>query len=435
MTSLRWIHILLMHAYGGAISLAGAIGHRKAQGWKRMRQGQLIRLRRATEKLGEFEQWHWFHCSSVGEFEQARPVMEKYRQRHPEAPVLLTFFSSSGWDAFQAKPPVWWRSTDVVAALPLDTPRRVRSFLEALTVSGSKAPAVAWLALTKYDVWPELIRALANRGIKKGVFAAHVIEGRWPFRTGGAGHRRAWRQLDFVWTQGEESTAPLDKFGIVPVVFGDPRFDRVVEFVAEAHRTHDEVLEQWVGGRVCLIIGSAWPEEISAALEIWHDELAMIVVPHEWKGSDVTNWKEQWKKKGANPVVWSDYRASNAAAELPPGHVLLVDAMGHLMRLYAHADAAIVGGGFGSGVHNTLEPAVHGLPVWTGPRGTRFREIQAMQELGCLTVCNSEEEMVRDVRTHLANSKELKRKGQLAKEFAESQQGAAEALVEALSSL
>ena len=376
-------HGFMMRLYRVGIIIAAACGHAKARGWLAMRRNRLDALRSATSRLKPGQQWMWFHCASVGEYEQARPVMESWRTLHPDDAFLLSFYSASGWDAFAHRQPEWWAATDHVTAMPLDVGAAVRCFIEA---AGGPAH-LKGLLFAKYDVWPTLVSLLTTNGVPVGLFAGHVLPGRWPFRFGGGYHRQAWRAMQSIWVQTESSLSTLKMFGISADVGGDPRFDRVLE--AARQHNPDEALQAWVNKRPCLVVGSAWQPEWDAARLAWKKGQCAIIVPHEWTSAGIAAEAIRWEAAGARPVVWSAHRSENARADLPDGDVLIVDATGELLDAYAVADFAVVGGGFGHGVHNTLEPAAHGKWILVGPRVARFAEVAALEKAGGLTVCDS----------------------------------------------
>jgi 3-deoxy-D-manno-octulosonic-acid transferase len=430
---MRWIHELVMQLYGLVIGLAASAGYTKAIAWKRMRLDSLDHIRTTT---AAGRTWCWVHCASVGEFEQARPVMEAYRESRPKASFLLTFFSPSGTDFFVKNQPSWWRVDDAMAAFPLDTRRGVARFLKTLTREGESKPAVEWAAAVKYEVWPEWLRQLRAADVPCVLLAAHVIAGRWPFRIGGAWYRKAWRLFDAIWVQQPISVEVLQGFGIDATVGGDPRFDRVFQAVEEAKKNPDQALNEWVKGRLCVVAGSAWGEEQEALQKApWSDESCLIIVPHEWSAASIQEQKSRWENLGKNVVIWSEYRAKDTMARLPEGDVMLVDAMGFLTRIYAVADVAVVGGGFGAGIHNTLEPAAYGIPIWTGPNTQRFAEAEAMKERGCLQTASTIEELAGELEVALCDRSALTREGAVALAFAHENRGAGERLAKGLLNL
>jgi len=419
----RWMHILVIGAYGAAIRALARMGHAKAKGWVRMRENSFTELQEATQKLPQGTRWMWFHCASAGEFEQARPVMEVWRERNPEDALLLTFYSASGWDTFARRGMPGWRATDHLSAMPLDLPGPVNAFLRAAT-GESGWGKVRGMLCAKYDVWPVLTSALVQRGIPVGVFAAHVLPGRWPFRAGGGFQQDAWRQLPMVSVQTESSVDALHAYGVPSEVHGDPRFDRVLQAV-EAHQP-DAELVKWVGGRPCLVVGSGWSPEMLAAMKAWQPGLCAVVVPHEWTTHGIEEQRKNWEAQGAQPVVWSACRGTDSRASIPQGDVLLVDTVGELLGLYAVADVALVGGGFGKGVHNTLEPAAHGAFVLVGPEVGRFREVKELELAGGLAVSETQQVLIQKLREVWAHSEEGKASGLRALAYARSSRGAGE---------
>lgn len=412
------MHTLAMRLYRFSIRLAAAGGNAKAQGWFAMRNGSAERLAKATDNLQPGQSWMWFHCASVGEFEQARPVMEAWRALHPEDAFLLTFYSPSGWNAFASRQPDWWCQGDHAEALPLDLVADVKQFVS----SAGASERISGLLLAKYDVWPNLIRVLAECGVPTGLFAGHVLPGRWPFRVGGSYQREAWKALDRIWVQSEDSVNVLASFGVRAEAAGDPRYDRVVQ--AAENCSEDAALRAWIRERPCAVIGSAWGAEANAALASWLPGQCMLVVPHEWTDASIRDLGAQWRARGAEPVIWSKHRAASRDAQLPPGDVLIVDAMGELLALYAHAQVAVVGGGFGKGVHNTLEPAANGAPVLVGPNVGRFAEVAALQKAGALEVCRTPSELSASLSAALQNEDACEQKGAAARAVARRNAGA-----------
>jgi len=376
-------HGMAMRLYRAGIGLAAACGHAKARGWLAMRKGRLEALSAATSRLNPGQQWMWFHCASVGEYEQARPVMEAWRSLYPGDAFMLSFYSASGWDAFTRRQPEWWAAADHATAMPLDVSTSMRSFVQA--AGGAKR--LRGLLFAKYDVWPTLVTLLAQAGIPVGLFAGHVLPGRWPFRWGGGYQRQAWKAMRSVWVQTEASLPTLSTYGVNAEVAGDPRFDRVLNAVAQ-HQP-DQALQTWVNDRPCLVVGSAWQPEWDAAREAWQEGKCAVVVPHEWSAEGITAEASRWEAMGARAVVWSAHRSADARAALPAGDVLIIDAMGELLDAYAVADVVVVGGGFGAGVHNTLEPAAHGKRILVGSEVGRFAEVAALETIGALSICLS----------------------------------------------
>ena len=411
-------HGLAMWLYRAGIGLAASCGHAKARGWLAMREGRIAALGVATSRLQPGQQWMWFHCASVGEYEQARPVMEAWRSSHPGDAFLLSFYSASGWEAFTRRQPEWWTAADHVTAMPLDVSTSMRSFVQA----AGGAERLRGLLFAKYDVWPTLVAELTQARVPVGLFAGHVLPGRWPFRWGGGYQRQAWKDMRRVWVQTEASLPTLSAHGVNAEVAGDPRFDRVLDAVGQ-HQP-DQALQTWVNDRPCLVVGSAWQPEWDAAYEAWQEGQCAIVVPHEWTVESIAAEATRWEAMGARPVVWSAHRSQDARAILPEGDVLIVDAMGELLDSYTVADVVVVGGGFGNGVHNTLEPAAHGKRILVGPNVERFAEVAALRAAGALSVFGSPSALREAIQTALQDVEASRRAGLKAAEYANQHAGA-----------
>ena len=417
-------HGIAMRVYRAGIGLVAAFGHAKARGWLAMREGRLEALGVATSRLKPGQQWMWFHCASVGEYEQARPVMEAWRSLHPRDAILLSFYSASGWEAFTRRQPEWWTAVDHVTAMPLDVSASVRPFVKA----AGGANHLRGLLFAKYDVWPTLVAELTQARVPVGLFAGHVLPGRWPFRWGGGYQRQAWKEMRRVWVQTETSLSTLSAHGVNAEVAGDPRFDRVLEAVGQ-HQP-DQLLQSWVNDRPCLVVGSAWQSEWDAAREAWQEGQCAIVVPHEWTAEGIATEASRWEAMGARPVVWSAHRSRDARAALPKGDVLIVDTMGELLDVYAVADVVVVGGGFGNGVHNTLEPAAHGKRILVGMEVGRFAEVAALEKIGALSVCNSPSALCEAIHSALGNLEASRSQGANAAEYAHQNAGAGLAIAQ-----
>jgi len=318
----------------------------------------------------------WFHCASLGEFEQATPVIKKYIALHSSTPILLTFFSPSGYEPVVTNQPKWLRPMDEVCALPFDTPSRVRSFLKSIDYK------VKFFAMCKYDVWPNLISELSNSNIPTYVFAAHITEGSQVLKS--SFMRWNWAKLTCVLTQSQESTNLLSEKGINAKTIGDPRVDRVIELANSA--SPPKGLMDWKGDAQLVVAGSTWgPEEVSLTTLPWSDSKKLIVAPHDVSEQNIKR------------VLYLFNATSRIASLMSEGKfdtpVIIVDSIGKLTSIYILADLAVVGGGFGKGIHNILEPAANGLPVVTGPNIFRFREACDLLADGVLSVASEQNKL------------------------------------------
>lgn len=356
--------------YHAAIRLS-ARWNPKAAAWVKGRQGLWERLQ---AKAPQLHGCLWMHCASAGEFEQGRPVLEAIRQARPDVPVLLTFFSSSGVEAHS-------RSTLAthVDYLPPDGPHNARHLMRLLR------PRAA--VFVKYEFWYHHLVALHREAVPTFLISATFREGQPFFRWYGSAWRRMLRCFTAIAVQNEASRALLMRLGPLPVhLGGDTRFDRVAA-IAQA-REEVPLAHAFAGNGPVLVAGSTWPNDerllAETLLAMGRSAPKCLVAPHEMLEGPLAELERSFPKPLAR---WSELertRPENIAATLGAGShgTLLVDRMGLLSRIYRYGHVAYVGGGFGEGIHNLLEPAAWGLPVIFGPKHAKFPEALALIQAG-----------------------------------------------------
>ena len=314
----------------------------------------------------------WFHASSLGEFEQGRPLMEAVRRTHPEYQILLSFFSPSGYTVRQD-----YAGADVVVYLPSDRSSSVRRFLDL--ARPSKAIFI------KYDFWPTMLYELRERGIPTYLISAIFRPDQLFFRPWGKWYLRLLTLFEHLYVQDEDSRQLLQRHGITAVsVAGDTRFDRVIE-IANAARAIPEaaVLE----GKV-LVAGSTWPEDEAILLPYFNrlgKEYKLIIAPHEIHEEHLQAIEAQLTR----PSIRYSQLQAGATGDYD---CLIIDCFGLLSSIYRYGRYAWVGGGFGKSVHNTLEAAVYGIPVFFGPEVHKHREVRELIQRGLGFVLHSEED-------------------------------------------
>lgn len=349
-----------MHLYFLCIRLAAMLGHKKA---RKLVEGQA----QAVEKIREARsRWKaedkgkrdegpiWFHAASVGEFEQARPIIERLKKEHPEKRVLLTFFSPSGYEMRKD-----YGVVDLVTYLPFATRRRVRAFLDEVK------PSVA--VFVKYEFWPAYLRELKRRKIQTFLISAIFRPKQLFFWPWGRPYRNLLKAFTRLYVQDEASAALLRKYGLEQVtVAGDTRFDRVSTIASR--EVELPLVEQFCAGKT-IVAGSTWPEDetlLARYLEE-REDVRLVLVPHEINAEHLhrifLTFKGQY-------IRYSEATPGNIAT----CRVMMVDTLGMLSQLYRYATVGYVGGGFGAGIHNTIEAAVYGIPVLFGPNHYKFRE-------------------------------------------------------------
>lgn len=352
------------------ISLATALYHAgirmavpflpKARAWV---EGRKTMWNRLGERAAELDGCLWMHCASVGEFEQGRPVLEAIKRERPDIPVLLTFFSPSGYEARKGHA----LATHVEYLPPDGTANAAR--LQRLV-----RPRAA--LFIKYEFWHAHLHALKAAGVPTFLVSAIFRPSQPFFQWYGRAHRSMLACFDHLFVQDEASRDLLAGIGIHHVtVSGDTRFDRVSAVVEQ-----DEVLARAQAFRTAaatlvLVAGSTWPadEDLLAEGLAAHPGLRSILAPHELDDRHLQATVHRFP----GPVArWGEEDRSAGV------RTLLMDRMGYLSRLYKYGDMTYVGGGFGSGIHNTLEPAAWGRPVIFGPHHARFAEARGLIDAG-----------------------------------------------------
>ena len=316
------------------------------------------------EKLDPGAEYVWFHASSLGEFEQGRPMIEKMRAEHPEYRILLTFFSPSGY-----LPAKNYQQADIVCYLPFDTRRSVRRFLDLVR------PKMAFFI--KYEFWLNYLLELKRRSIPVYSVSSIFRRGQVFFKPWGGSYRLALHCFDHLFVQNDESKALLKSVGVEKAtVVGDTRFDRVAKILEQARQLPlvDAFLED---GRKVFVAGSSWGEDEAVYMPYFnaHRDWKLIIASHEVNEERVSAIVSQYE--GAC-VRYSTATIDEARC----ADCLIVDCYGLLSSIYRYATVAYVGGGFGAGIHNVLEAAVYGVPVFFGPNNAKFQEARSLKACG-----------------------------------------------------
>jgi 3-deoxy-D-manno-octulosonic-acid transferase len=362
----------------------------------------------------------WMHCSSLGEFEQGRPVVEALRRQSPRARIVLTFFSPSGYTAKKD-----YEGADYIYYLPLDSQANARRFIDLV-----KPTLVLWV---KYDYWYYFLVELKKRNIPvlliSGIFRADQPFFKWYGRL----HRYMLDCFTHLFVQTEASRALLERrrLGERVSVSGDTRFDRVIEIAAEGAPL--PLIETFCGGRVVVVAGSTW-EEDEEELDHYantHPEIRFIVAPHEITEDRLVE-AERLFRHCVRYSVWvgGDGGVRTTRMGWPAPNVLLIDNIGMLSRLYRYATITYVGGGFGDdGVHNVLEAAVYGKPVVFGPVIEKYIEAVELTESGGGIVIDSALEAEKVFDRLLHDPRECREIGEASYQYVDSKKGATEKIV------
>jgi 3-deoxy-D-manno-octulosonic-acid transferase len=401
------LYNLGIRLYGLGIHIA-AIFNAKAGKWVSGRKNYWRSLPDVSK-----EKVVWFHCASLGEFEQGRPVIENWKDEFPNDFILVTFFSPSGYEVKKND-----KIADFITYLPLDTPRNARRF-----VSHFKPKSTFFV---KYEFWLNFIRKAKESG--SNIYGISVLfrSNQRFFKWYGKQFREALRSFDFLFLQREENQALLERYDINnTVVAGDTRYDRV------ANRVESEIkngyFEQWrFSNEPILVIGSSWPDDEALLIPLINDKTIsskVILAPHEVDDRHIVEIEALLNVTYQKYTDLSDENMPNGDTR-----VILLDCIGVLAEAYKYGSIAYVGGGFGSGLHNILEPAVFGLPVIFGPEFNKFPEAFDFISAGIANSIMDEDDFIEAYKEFNA-SEDI---GGLTKTFIKSRIGATKIIIETI---
>ncbi len=355
----------------------------------------------------------WIHSSSLGEFEQAKPIIARLKELYPDLRIVVTFFSPSGYEHSRNYP-----LADAISYIPFDTRSAARRFLDLLT------PDVA--VMVRYDIWPNHIWELARRGIPVVIANATMRRQtlrRFTFLRGF--HRHVYNSMQCILTVSEADRQTFGAFRLnhpTVSVVGDTRYDQVSIRSRDARR-RDLIPSRILRNRKVFVVGSSWPEDedviLPAFLQLQEEisDAIMILVPHEPSVDHLEEVEHRLSGK-ATTIRFS------ALNEYRDERIIIVDSVGLLLVLYAYAHIAYVGGSFRQGVHNVLEAAVYGIPVLFGPRHWNSQEAVMLLERGGGFVVQNSEELVRTLRNLLLDEQAHSFSGERAASFVQTHVGA-----------
>jgi 3-deoxy-D-manno-octulosonic-acid transferase len=408
------IYNLIIHLYGDSISVA-ALFSSKARKWVDGRKGLFQRIESAvggrrlavggrrsvvsgrrlavglqddSDKIilptadCQLPTLIWFHCASLGEFEQGRPVIEAFREGHPDWKILLTFFSPSGYEIRKN-----YEGADYIFYLPLDTPGNARKFIRLVR------PSI--VVFVKYEFWFHFLDILYKEKIPVYIISAIFRPQQHFFKWYGGWTRKQLKKVTGFFVQDQVSEGLLRAQGIERVIVsGDTRFDRVAAIAGNTKSF--PLVEKFVAQSTIFLAGSTWPadeELIVKLIEVYGDKMKFIIAPHEVHKARIEALRDKipnsrFQIPNYQVKLFSALTEDNAVS----CNLLIIDGIGYLSHLYQYATIAYIGGGFGVGIHNILEAAAFGKPVIFGPKFEKFREaVDLIEAGGAFPVNNSEQ--------------------------------------------
>lgn len=334
----------------------------------------------AVKKIHQFiqksDKTMWFHCSSLGEYEQGLPVFNEAKKLFPNHKVILTFFSPSGYEIRKNA-----EIADIVAYLPFDTKKNAKQFIQAVH------PDIT--IYVKYEIWPNMLNELHKTNSHSILISALFRKNQSIFKWYSAPARKALLTFNHIFTQNESSKHMLNSIGYNAItVAGDTRFDRVTNQLKQNNNL--DFIEEFKQKSLCVVIGSSWPEDEKVMIDFIntkaHNNTKFIIAPHNIKAQQIKQLQKSIQKK---TVLYSEKENK----QLSDYQVFIIDTIGLLSKIYNYADVAYVGGAMGTtGLHNTLEPATFGVPIVIGKNYSKFPEAEAMIAKGGMkTIANIEE--------------------------------------------
>lgn len=357
------VYNTLIRGYSFAIKLAAPF-HSKA--WK-LTKGHQNLLSYIEQQLKDVKGPRvWFHCASLGEFEQGRPVMEAFKQQYPDYHIILTFFSPSGYEVRKT-----YAGADFIYYLPIDTPENARRFVAAVM------PQLAFFV--KYEFWHNYLSLLHQNNIPtllvSGIFRPEQLF----FKKNARFYRQMLFFFDHLFLQNEESVTLLESIGVQNTsLSGDTRFDRVAAICSEPKKI--PLAEAFKNEQPLLVVGSSWPADLQVITPLllnYKGKLKCIIAPHEVDEPHLQEAENQLQGLNVKRFSQTDEEKASLA------DVLLIDNVGMLSALYALGDFAYVGGSFGKGLHNILEAATFGMPIFFGNQAYyKFQEAKDLTEQG-----------------------------------------------------
>jgi 3-deoxy-D-manno-octulosonic-acid transferase len=407
--SMKHLYNFGIRCYTAAIAIA-ALTNPKAKLWHNGRKGLIehIEQRLATRSK---KQRVWIHAASLGEFEQARPIIEKIDELGIGTEIIVTFFSPSGYEIRKTYP-----LAKEIFYLPADTPSNAKRFIDAIN------PSIA--IFIKYDFWLNYLTELRHRQIPTYLVSAIFREESIFFKPWGEIWRNALSTFRTMFVQNDTSKILLNRLGYDNcIVAGDTRFDRVSAIANSGNRV--PIIESFRGNKATFVAGSTWRKDEDILVDLANDnpDVKFVIAPHEIENNNIENIRKRCR---GGAICYTECCDSTNYDNY---QVLILNTIGLLSTAYKYATWAYVGGGFGAGIHNTLEPAIYGLPIAFGPRYEKFNEAVEMIARGGARCINNYNELSEWFAPLRNNSNEWQRAHTATREYTDKNRGATELIV------
>ncbi|SDQ24755.1 3-deoxy-D-manno-octulosonic acid transferase [Flagellimonas zhangzhouensis] len=359
----------------------------------------------------------WMHVASLGEFEQGLPILERLRIQYPYHKLILSFFSPSGYEVKKNT-----TAADVVVYLPMDTHTKAKRFLNLV------CPDLA--IFVKYEIWPNYLQQLKHRNIPTLLISAIFSERQVFFKGYGGFMRKSLSTFSHFFVQDETSKKLLTSIGFKnATVGGDTRLDRVSEIQNRDNQL--DFMDSFKGNLNCLVAGSTWSEDEEILIEFINStktEMKFVIAPHEIKSAHIEKITSALQKK---TVLYSDLEHK----DLGEFDVLIIDTIGLLTKIYSYANLAYVGGGFATGLHNTMEPAVFGIPIIIGPQYSKFKEAEDLVNQGGILSISTYDEFQSLTEKLITDPEHTHKIGEINSDYINSNKGASDLIMKHISEI
>jgi 3-deoxy-D-manno-octulosonic-acid transferase len=352
---MRYIYSFFIALYTSIIFLISPF-NKKA---KLIIKGRKKTFEKIREGISKKDKVAWFHCASLGEFEQGRPLIEAFRTKYPEYKILLSFFSPSGYEVRKN-----YDKADVVVYLPSDSIKNAKRFI--------KLAHPEYVFFIKYEFWYNFISRAKHKGAKVYQVSLILRTNQYFFSNWGSWYRNQLKNFDYFFVQNNQTKYLLDSIGLNNcLITGDTRFDRVWE-IAKKSKDFPKV-EEFCQNDKIVLMGSSWEKDeemMKEAMKNTKSSFKLIIAPHQIHNSHI----QQIKSLFPNSIKYSEIENIDYSNKDNLDNVLIIDSIGILSSLYKYATVAYIGGGFGVGIHNILEAATFGKPIIFGPNYFKFKE-------------------------------------------------------------
>lgn len=402
--------------YNMGIALYGAVARMVAMRSDKVRKmidGQKATISYLHGAIDKNSTYIWIHVSSLGEFEQGRPLIEMIKRENPSRKILLSFFSPSGYEVRKN-----YEGVDAVCYLPFDTPGNVRRFLDAVKVEMT--------IFVKYEFWGNYLQELQRRNVPTYIISSIFRPSQSFFKWWGGMFRGMLKCFRHIYVQDEQSKQLLAGIGVENVtVAGDTRFDRVTDIMRTTMSL--PLIERFKrDANRTIIVGSSWgaDEEVYAGWVNAHD-VKVIIAPHQFDKNRLQAMLQRFE----NAMLLSEYeKYADDAEEIKGVKCLIIDCFGLLSSIYRYGDIAYIGGGFGAGIHNINEAAVYDMPVVFGPKYHKFKEAVDLIAIGGGFVINSQEECEKILSLLTDNASALESASRIAGNYIKDNLGATQSI-------